>query len=306
MKNQILITIIVTSVFVSANAFAQHYIPGTEGIKAATLPPPGVYFRDDNFFRWEDDISSTRTFPFVTNLKIHTSRYVNQPRITWMTAWKIFGADYGMDLIVPFGYTRSDSLFRLEFNGLPVAVRQFEDSRWGLGDIQIEPLLLSWHFKRFDFSFGYAVWAPSGDFDAFDLNIGLGFWTHMLTAGGTWYIDENKTWALSILNRYEINQEQRDTKATFGQTVTVEWGLSKTIWKDIDVGAVGYWQQQVTEDEGTILISNELSHLLAVGPEISCHWPNIGLTTSVRYLHDFESKDTPEGDTVVLSLKKGF
>jgi hypothetical protein len=87
----------------------------------------------------------------------------------------------------------------------------------------------------------------------------------------------------------------------------MEWGLSKTIWKGIDVGGVGYWQQQVTEDEGsTLFISNGLSHALAFGPEVSCHWPDIGLTTSVRYLHDFEAKDTFEGDTVVLSLKKSF
>ena len=27
-----------------------HYAPGTEGIKAATLPPPGIYVRDYNSF----------------------------------------------------------------------------------------------------------------------------------------------------------------------------------------------------------------------------------------------------------------
>ena len=33
----------------------------------------------------------------------------------------------------------------------------------------------------------------------------------MLTAGATWYIDKDKRWALSVLNRYEFNQEKEDT-----------------------------------------------------------------------------------------------
>jgi hypothetical protein len=40
-----------------------------------------------------------------------------------------------------------------------------DNDEFGLGDIQIEPLLLAWHLKQFDFAGGYAVWAPSGAFD---------------------------------------------------------------------------------------------------------------------------------------------
>ncbi len=50
----------------------------------------------------------------------------------------------------------------------------------------------------------------------------------MQTAGATWYIDEEKTWAVSALNRYEFNTEQRNTDIIPGQTYTLEWGVSKT------------------------------------------------------------------------------
>jgi hypothetical protein len=308
MKSQILGTIITTAVaFVSANVFAQHYTPGTEGIKAATLPPPGIYLEDYNFFRWSDGSTTFGVSPFVVHQKFESVGYLNEPRIVWITDWKILGANYGMDLVVPFGYRKVEAVNRIQFNGFPLFETRTQTDSFGLGDVQIEPLLLSWHLEHSDFTFGYAVWAPSGNFESADAPIGLGFWTHMLTFGWTLYVDENKTWALSVLNRYEINHEQQNTEITYGQLFTMEWGLSKTVWQGIDVGAVGYWQQQVTKDESSFFfVSDQLSHVVAVGPEVSANWPNIGLTTSVRYLHEFEAKDTLEGDTVVLTLRKGF
>jgi hypothetical protein len=34
-----------------------HYAPGTEGLKAASLPPPGVYLRDYNEFYYSDHLN---------------------------------------------------------------------------------------------------------------------------------------------------------------------------------------------------------------------------------------------------------
>ena len=74
----------------------------------------------------------------------------------------------------------------------------------------------------------------------------------MQTAGATWYIDEEKTWAVSALNRYEFNTEQRDTHVTPGDAYTLEWGVSKSVCKEVDLGVVGYYQQQVTGNSDTV------------------------------------------------------
>jgi len=77
------------------------------------------------------------------------------------------------------------------------------------------------------------VWAPTGDFDVHNPTLaGKGYWTEMLTAGATWYPDQEKRWALSVLNRYEFSQEQSDTDITPGQAYTVEGGLSYGVTKD--------------------------------------------------------------------------
>jgi hypothetical protein len=45
---------IVLLLSISAKLYAQHYPAGSEGIKAASLPPPGFYFEDYNSFYYSD------------------------------------------------------------------------------------------------------------------------------------------------------------------------------------------------------------------------------------------------------------
>jgi hypothetical protein len=264
-------------------AQAQHYPRGAEGIRGASLPPPGVYLRDYNYFYWADDGDGTPP-------GFSVFAYVNAPRVIWMTDAKILGASYGMDLIVPFGYQE-------------VKAFGMRGTTFSLGDIQIEPLLLSWHTKQFDIAAGYAVWAPSGDYNPKALaNIGLGYGSHMLTAGAVWNIDEKKTWAISMLNRYEINQEQEDTDLTPGQMWTLDWAVSKTVHQGVDVGVSGYFAQQTTKTTG----SSTLAHVASVGPEVSAFIPQIGCFASARYLVEFGARNASEGSTCVVTLTKRF
>lgn len=267
-----------------------HYPVGAEGINGANLPPPGVYVRDYNFFY---------TASKVDGLPVDADifAYVQAPRLIWITPAKILGANYGMDIIVPFAYkdVRLPGVSGYQFN---------------LADIQIEPLLLSWHTKQFDFAAGYAVWVPTGNFDGtsainYLTSPGNGYWSHMLTLGGVWHPDEAKTWSLSLLGRYEICHEQDDTHVTPGNMATLEWGFGKNFAHCVDVGLIGYYQQQVTEDSGTGA-SSDLSHVLGVGPEVNVFWQKIGLFTSLRYAYEADVKDRPQGHTIVLTLTKGF
>lgn len=263
-----------------------HYPAGAEGIKGASLPPPGVYFRDYNIGYTSDDFDGGPP-------GFEIAAYVNAPRLIWITDFKILGANYGMDVIVPFGY-------------LDWEIAGTDDSYFGIGDIQIEPLLLSWHFQQCDVAAGYAVWAPTGDFSATRPDVlAKGFWSHMLTLGGTWYFDSEKTWALSLLNRYEFCHEQEDTEIDPGQVYTLEAGLSKSITKNIDVGLIGYWQQQTTDDSGENA-SGIHDRKIGLGAEVSGACPVTGLLTSLRYAFETDAVDRPEGHLVTLTLTKRF
>src|ERR1017187_8987972 len=267
-----------------------HYPVGAEGINGASLPPPGIYVRDYNFFYTADKVDG-----LPVNIDIFA--YVQSPRLIWITKQEILGANYGCDIIVPFAYKE-------------VSLPGASGYQFNLADIQIEPLLLSWHLKQFDIAAGYAVWAPTGNFDnssaiRYLTSPGNGYWSHMLTLGGVWHPDEQKTWSLSLLSRYETCHEQDKTHVTPGNMGTLEWGISKSVMQGVDVGVIGYYQQQITEDSGTFA-GKALSHVVGVGPEVNVFWQKIGLFSSLRYVYEADGKDRPQGHTIVLTLTKGF
>lgn len=269
-----------------APSFTGHYPAGAEGIKAATLPPPGIYLRDYNIAYFADRYpDGPPDFDLFA--------YVNAPRLIWITPHQLLGGYYGADILLPFGHT-------------DVEVGPFNDNHFSLGDLHVEPITLSWHTKRFDAALGYAFWAPTGDFSArHPARLAKGFWSHMFTAGATWYADKDRTWAISALNRYEIHTEHKDFNITPGDSYTLEFGLSKSILPTIDVGLVGYYQQQVNRDSGRDASDLE-DRVAALGPEISVFCPRIGVFTSLRYLREFAAKDRPEGNTVTLTLTTSF
>ncbi|MDR3456191.1 MAG: transporter [Verrucomicrobiae bacterium] len=294
-------TKILTRLLLAAGVFAlavqpqalpvgSHYPVGAEGIKGAALPPPGIYLRDYNFF-----YSAGKVDGLPADVDIFA--YVQAPRLIWMTDKKILGANYGMDIIVPFAYKN-------------VSLGGSSGDQFNIADIQVEPLLLAWHFKQFDLSAGYALWAPSGNFDAsspvrYLTSPGSGFWSHMLTFGGVWYPDEKKTWAVSLLNRYEICYKQDQTDITPGNMWTLEWGLSKTVAQGVDLGLIGYYQQQATDDSGAGA-SPDTARVIGVGPEVNVFWAKPGLFTSLRYVYEADARNRPQGHTVTLTVTKRF
>lgn len=267
-----------------------HYVPGVEGIKGASLPPPGFYVRDYNVGYYATRANDSAGHK-VTPPNFEVGNYANVPRFIWITDTKFLGGFVGVDALLPVAY---QSVRAGGYNG----------DTFGIGDFFAEATL-SWHLKQFDLSAGAGVWMPTGDSAPGTTRIGSGYWTPMLTAGATWYVDADKTWAVSALNRYEFNTEQRDIHVTPGQAYTLEWGISKTLGKVWDVGVVGYYQQQVTGD------SNEKGgdagahdRVVAIGPEISVAFPKQMFFVSLRYLNEIIAENRAQGHTFTLTLTK--
>jgi hypothetical protein len=127
----------------------------------------------------------------------------------------------------------------------------------------------------------------------------------MFTAGATWYIDTDKKWSVSALNRFEINSQQADTGITPGTVYTVEGGIGYGITKIITIGAAGFYQQRVNGDVGGNSTS-DLPHVAGIGPEISTFFPSIMLGVSLRYEYEFLAADRFQGNTVMLTVTKRF
>lgn len=279
--------------------FTGHYVPGVEGVKGASLPPPGVYVRDYNAFYWANQLNNANgnEVPVEFNAFV----YANLLRPIWITDLEVLGGYYGMDMIIPLQYTD----LSLKAGGTTV----YDAAVFGVGDLYFEPATLSWHGKQWDAAFGYSFFAPTADSEQGtgkpSAKPGKGFWTHMITAGGTVYLDEAKTWSVSSLNRYEFNTEEKDTHITPGQVWTMEWGVAKGVSKLVEIGVSGYCQAQTTRDSGAGA-SSDLDRTMALGPEATAVWPATKIMFSLRYLHEFEVYDRPQGDIVTLTLTRRF
>jgi hypothetical protein len=274
-----------------------HYVNGVEGIKAATLPPPGLYYRLYNVFYNADELMDPDGDERDMDFEVSVYAMVN--RFVWITDKKFLGADFGADFVIPLIYTD------IEIKGIPTPV---DDDQFGLGDIFIEPFVLSWHGPRYDASFGLGAFVPTGEYDKDKpASPGRDMWTGMITLGGTYYFDVAKTWSASILGRYETHGEQDETNVTLGDDFHFEWGIGKTLAKVWDVGVTGYCHWQVTDDSDSGLWDkSDRDRVYAVGPEVSVFIPPAKLFASLRSQWEFEAQARSEGNVTSLTLTKIF
>lgn len=272
-----------------------HYVNGVEGIKGASVPPPGMYYKMYNVFytagETMDQNGNEAPIGFDLNVFAIANRFI------WVTDKKFLGGDFFMDTTIPLMKTD------LEIGALGV---NSDDS--GIGDICLEPVGLAWHGPRYDAAVGLALYLPTGDFDITNpASNGKGFYTFMTTFGGTLYLDDQRTWSASFLGRYEIHGDQEDRDYTPGDDFHFEWGIGKSFAGVWEAGISGYCQWQVSDDSGNDA-ANKVVHdqVYGVGPEISVFIPRAKLFANLRAQFEFEAEDRPQGNIIVLTLTKIF
>ena len=197
--------------------------------------------------------------------------------------------------------------------GMPIAHLTLETDRpetnvdkYGLGDLYVQPIKLGWKLNWLDLVTGYAFYAPTADFEPGGRGgVGRGQWTHQFSLGSTVYFDQARTWHLSALASYELNQRKQDIDITRGATLQIQGGLGKTLFGVVDVGLAGYALWQVTGDRGTDLppvLRGAHEQAFGLGPEIAVSIAPLRSRLSVRYEHDIYVKSHPFGQILVISL----
>ncbi|OVE81794.1 hypothetical protein BVY04_02500 [bacterium M21] len=268
-----------------------HYVNGVEGVRGSALPPPGFYYR-----MYNQNFQANRLMDGngdEVNIGFNVDVWATVHRLVLITDHKFLGADYGCDIVFPF--IRTD---------LDVDLLGVHDRDEGLGDINVEPLVLAWHGKQWDAAFGYSIYAPTGGYGANEpASIGKDFWSQMITVGTNVYFDEPREWHASLLARYEIHHEKQDEEITPGNDFHFEWGLGKTVGQIVDVGVAGYCQWQVTDDKGDDATNTEdRDRLFGIGPDVNVFIPPYKMFVGLRYITEFDAIDRPEGDSWTLTL----
>ncbi|MDI3261997.1 SphA family protein [Aerosticca soli] len=273
-----------------------HYVPGVEGIKAASVPPAGLYLRLYGVAYRSDDIrvdtpSGNGAIPG------HTSADVDAfvPRIIWISDKKFLGADFGMDALWPYEHKH-------------IEVGPMHTSKTGMGDLYLNPVILAWHGKQYDTVFCIGYWTDVGDYHREDpASTGQGYSNAMFTLGGTWYPDSDRRWALSILNRYEtLASKIRHTDVTPGDNWVAEWGISYQISPSTNIGLVGYDSWQVERDDAPHGVPTPKDSVHAVGGQWSFHSHSLGMLFDVALYHEYDAQHHPKGNTGRVTLTIPF
>ncbi|QIZ78816.1 transporter [Ferrimonas lipolytica] len=234
--------------------------------------------------------------------------YAQVHRFIHVTDKKIFGANYAYNVLIPM----VDKDMSIDAAGID-ASESFQ-----VGDIILEPLALFWYTPRWDAILAVAAILPTGDYDADNpAAIGMGYWSAMVTAGGTYFLDDQRGWSVSVLTRTLYNGEQDDTNITPGMEFVVEAGIGKNIvvndkWMvRPGVSLAASWQISDDDIDGDNpfnagIDEDDHKQVYGFGVEMNAMYMPWLLQANIRYGSDFGAESNAEGDCINLTFTKSF
>ncbi len=282
----------------SSNAFSQivtgHYGPGLFGLRSAHGFPldwslvnvTHIYYAGE----MKDNDGNISTLNKPINVIANISGGI------WGTKIDKLRANYNAAIIMP--------LTNLAPN--PETL-DLDPDRVGLSDIKIIPLMLSWNFNQVSVNTRYALWIPTGSYEAGSKsNRGKGFWSHNIGIGFTAYFDKKKTWNLSWMNTFEFNSKQKSTDITPASTWVTEWGFGKTFEKSFNMGIIGYNTLQMSKQSGGD-VPDDLNkyRVNGVGMEFNYRTQSKWVFITRWYL-EYLAVNRPEGTAIRFILLKSF
>jgi hypothetical protein len=277
----------------SAQTEYGQYPAGAFGqMKAAVVPGDGSTVIENGTL-----IYSARDFIDGNEIKqnFETTVVANRTLIMRTTSLDILGADYAIAGAIPFGNFAAP-------RPLPG-----DEKALGLGDVYLQPLTLGWHGEGWHTVAAYGLFAPTGRFTygASD-NTGRGFWSHLLTVGGTYIEQKENPWNMTIQGRYEIPMEIDGSDISPGQAFIAEYSLGKTVGKNLDLGLVGYAAMQTTDISGSDFNGDPTKYrYFGTGLELqylaikASSW---SMTLSLRSYLEYKARNAPQGNFSLASF----
>ncbi|GAM07957.1 hypothetical protein OR1_00226 [Geobacter sp. OR-1] len=261
------------------------YPNGAEDFMAGAVPPPGTYFLD--YFNWysADRLNNNDGKSSNPDFKLNVT--ANVFRFLHVTDKTVLGANWGMQMFVP--------ILNVDAT-VTTPGGKISQSKFGLGDIIIDPVILSWHFsKNLHAVFGLDIFLPTGDYDKTRIvNPGRNYYTFEPIIGATYVCD--KGYELSGKFMYDMNTKNSATNYESGNEFHVDYTFAKHIgpWS---LGAGGYYYQQVTDDElNGNKIDNSRGYALAIGPQAKYDYKNMSL--DLKYQFEVETANRPQGNSL--------
>lgn len=243
---------------------AGFYQPGVANLRDYATPSPGFYIIDYNIWTKSDgfydrngnrvgevDLSQIDPSLGTVNLDLDANAYVNAFVVAWVSKrLKPFGDASYVAALVPTFVSANYGVSVYPADGTDGA--RAEGGAGGFGDMGFIPLGLSWSFdQKFDLSFYYTVYAPTGRYEAgADDNTGVGYWGHTFQVPFYAYFFD-QAMALGVIPTLEVNNRIRGTNVRPGSRLTLEYGISQYFTEWLELMIVNAHSFQVEDDKGS-------------------------------------------------------
>lgn len=265
------------------------YPNGAEDFMSGAIPPPGNYLIPYGLYYHADELmdKSGNKVPGDFDLEVSgvVLRYVHVTKVAvagGLWAQQIFVPVLNVDVTAPPGMS---------------------DEKFGMGDLIVDPFILSWHKPPFHWVVGVDTFVPLGAYEDKDIaNIGRNYWTFEPVAALT-YLTEGGFDA-SVKAMYDINTENKDTGYRSGDEFHTECAAGFSIGK-LKIGANGFYYKQTTDDDapvGAMVLGK--GEQFGLGPAIGYQAGKLNIVA--KYQREFETEARPEGDRFWLKLVLPF
>jgi hypothetical protein len=276
-------------------------IPGLLGLQSGTQAPSGLYVGNVVWVYPTDTIKDNNGNTIGQQRTSLTST-ADVVLIELVTNYKIFGANVGGEVAIPFIKNR------IQLNSLDV------NTGFAFTDMFLSPITLGWHRKRGDFIVGYNLYLPTGRYSATGSNnTGLGQYGNEFFAGTTVYLDQKKLWSVAGTFALEFHTDKRGTNINVGDMATVQGGVGRSFYRKVggpipeifNLGLDYYAQFKVTGDSGSDIppaLQGFKDRVFGLGPEFNVFFPAPRITLLIRYEPEFGARVHAQGQTVVFEL----
>jgi hypothetical protein len=281
----LMVTIFISQGFFPVDSLATEngggaYPNGAEDFMSGAVPPPGFYFI--NYFTYySSDKFKIKDDGEIPDFRLRVT--ADTLRFIYVTKQQIFGGFWGMHIFLPF--LNED-----------VTLPAGSQTKFGIGDIIVDPVILSWHTKNWHFSTGLDIFMPTGSFEKDRItNIGRNYWTFEPIAAFTFLSDGG--FEVSSKFMYDFNTKNNDTDYLSGQEFHFDYtvGYRTGGWS---LGLGGYFYKQITDDrqngQKVALGDGFKGQVFALGPEIKYDYKNVSFT--LKYQKEMDVTNKPEGD----------
>jgi hypothetical protein len=255
------------------------YPNGAENWFAGATPPPGFYYINYFGYYTGELKNGSGNKANVGGTTPNVDATFNAFRFLEMTKFKIFGATWGMHVIVPVVYQS------MNFLGTR--------SETSVADITIDPFVLGWHHPQWHAVAAIDINLPTGHYNGSDPRVSVGANYYSFEPLFAFSYMPKSGWEASAKLMYNIKTTNQATNYHSGPEFHADYLAGKHFGSWM-FGATGYVLKQVTDDtvNGSVVTASpgvydtgRRGQVFAVGPSIG-YTNKSHMTFMVQWQHE--------------------